>query len=112
MTHDPHATTHFAAELEQVKQRVLAMGGLAEERVRLAVRGLIERDTGGLAAVIAGDADLNPLHIEIDDRCFKLLALQQPMAGDLRTIVAATKIIGDLERAGDLAVNIAEAAQR
>lgn len=65
-----------------------------------------------LADVIAHDGDVNRLHVEIDDRCFKLLALHQPMAGDLRTILAAFKINADLERVGDLAVNIAEAAQR
>ena len=60
----------------------------------------------------AGDEPLNQLHIEIDDRCFKLLALHQPMAADLRAIVAAVKINTDLERVGDLAVNIAEAVRR
>ena len=59
-----------------------------------------------------GDGPLNSLHIEIDNRCFTLLALHQPMAADLRTIVAAVKINTDLERVGDLAVNIAEAARR
>jgi phosphate transport system protein len=65
-----------------------------------------------LEKVLTGDAAINQLHIEIDDRAFKLLALQQPMAVDLRAIVAALKINSDLERVGDLAVNIAEAAQR
>src|SRR5436190_17646156 len=109
---DAHAKRHFAEELEQLKHRLLTMGGLAEERVRLAVRGLVERDHGVLTDVIAGDVEVNKLHVEIDDRCFKLLALHQPMAGDLRTIVAAVKINSDLERVGDLAVNIAEASQR
>ena len=63
-------------------------------------------------AVLGGDEPINDLHIEIDDRCFKLLALHQPMAADLRVIVAAVKINTDLERVGDLAVNIAEAAKR
>jgi phosphate transport system protein len=112
MSLDAHAKRHFAEELEQLKHRLLTMGGIAEERVRLAVHGLVERDGGMMAEVIAGDAELNHFHVEIDDRCFKLLALHQPMAGDLRTIVAAVKINSDLERVGDLAVNIAEAAQR
>ncbi len=103
---------HFTEELAELKHRLLAMGGLAEDRVRLAVRGLVERDAGILADVIAGDDELNKFHVEIDDRCFKLLALHQPMAGDLRTIVAVVKINSDLERIGDLAVNIAEAGQR
>ncbi len=103
---------HFTEELDVLKHRLLAMGGLAEERVRQSVRGLVERQPSILADVIAGDDDLNKFHVEIDDRCFKLLALHQPMAGDLRTIVAVVKINSDLERVGDLAVNIAEAGQR
>jgi phosphate transport system protein len=88
------------------------MGGLAEDRLRLAVRGLVDRDLTVIERVMAGDAAINHLHIEIDDRCFKLLALHQPMAVDLRAIVAAVKINTDLERVGDLAVNIAEASIR
>ena len=105
-------TRHFAEELEDLKQRLLAMGGLAEERVHAAMRGLVERDLDLIGEVIAGDQALNALHLEIDDRCFKLLALHQPMAVDLRVIVSAVKINSDLERVGDLAVNIAEAAER
>ena len=103
---------HFQEDLDTLKQRILAMGGLAEERVREAVRGLTDRDPAALHAVLAGDEAINDLHIEIDDRCFKLLALHQPMAADLRVIVAAVKINTDLERVGDLAVNIAEAGKR
>lgn len=103
---------HFQEELEQLKERLLAMGGLAEERVREAVRSLTDRDAAALDAVLAGDEPINDLHIEIDDRCFKLLALHQPMAADLRVIVAAVKINTDLERVGDLAVNIGEAGKR
>lgn len=103
---------HFQEELEALKERLLAMGGLAEERVREAVRGLAERDRERLEAVLTGDEPINDLHIEVDDRCFKLLALHQPMAADLRIIVAAVKINTDLERVGDLAVNIGEAGKR
>jgi phosphate transport system protein len=103
---------HFQEELEQLKTRLLEMGGLAEEHVRQAVTGLVDRDRELIDRVLSGDAPLNALHIEIDNRCFKLLALYQPMAADLRAIVAAVKINTDLERVGDLAVNIAEAAQR
>ena len=103
---------HFQEELEQLKTRLLEMGGLAEEQVRLAVRGLVERDQDLIERSLTGDQPLNALHIEIDGRCFTLLALFQPMAADLRTIVAAVKINTDLERVGDLAVNIAEAARR
>ena len=103
---------HFQEELEQLKTRLLEMGGLAEENVRLAVRGLVEGDREVIGRVLAGDEPVNRLHIEVDNRCFTLFALYQPMAADLRTIVAAVKINTDLERVGDLAVNIAQAAQR
>jgi len=103
---------HFQEELEQLKRRLLEMGGLAEENVRLAVKGLVDRDHALIDRVLLGDEPLNALHIEIDNRAFTLLALYQPMAADLRTIVAALKINTDLERVGDLAVNIAEAARR
>ncbi len=103
---------HFQEELEQLKTRLLEMGGLAEDRVRSAVRGLVQRDMALIDRVLAGDGPINQLHIEIDSRCFKLLALYQPMAVDLRAIVSAVKINTDLERVGDLAVNIAEAAKR
>ena len=103
---------HFQEELEQLKRGLLELGGLAEEHVRLAIKGLVERDQPLTDRVLRGDAPLNALHIEIDSRSFTLLALHQPMAADLRTIVAAVKINTDLERVGDLAVNIAEAATR
>ena len=105
-------TRHFQDELETLQQRLLAMGGLAEERVREAVRSLTSRDPSLVEHILIGDEPINDLHIEVDDRCFKLLALHQPMAADLRAIVAAVKINTDLERVGDLAVNIAEASKR
>jgi phosphate transport system protein len=103
---------HFREELEALQGRLLEMGGLAEERVRMAVQGLTARDTALTEKVMRGDEPINALHIEVDDRCIRLLALHQPMATDLRAVVAAVKINTDLERVGDLAVNIAEAAKR
>src|SRR6478672_4111163 len=103
---------HFQEELEQLKTRLLEMGGLAEDRVRSALDGLVERDSQLVDRVLGGDVPINQLHIEIDSRCFKLLALHQPMAVDLRAIVSAVKINTDLERVGDLAINIGEAARR
>ena len=103
---------HFREELEALQSRLLAMGGLAEERVRMAVDGMVNRDVALIDRVMRGDEPINELHMEIDNRCFKLLALHQPMATDLRAIVAGVKINVDLERVGDLAVNIAEAARR
>ena len=103
---------HFQEELDLLKSRLLEMGGLAEERVRRAVEGLTGRDVALIDAVLAGDEPINGLHIEIDDRCLKILALHQPVAADQRAVMAAVKINTDLERVGDLAVNIAEAARR
>ena len=103
---------HFQEELEVLQGRLLEMGGLAEERVRTAVQGLVARDAASIGKVLKGDEPVNRFHIELDNRCFRLLALHQPMAVDLRTIVAAVKINTDLERVGDLAVNIAEASIR
>ena len=103
---------HFREELEALQGRLLEMGGLAEERVRAAIRGLVIRDPALFEKVLLGDEPINQLHIEVDNRCFRLLALHQPMATDLRAIVAAVKINTDLERVGDLAVNIAEAGTR
>ena len=103
---------HFREELDALQARLLEMGGLAEERVRMAVQGLVARDPQLVEQVLRGDEPINQLHIEVDNRCFRLLALHQPMATDLRAIVAAVKINTDLERVGDLAVNIAEAGTR
>jgi phosphate transport system protein len=103
---------HFQEELGQLQARLLAMGGLAEDRVRASIEGLVSRDRTTIDGVLENDAPINQLHVEIDNRCFTLLALHQPMAVDLRAIVSAVKINTDLERVGDLAVNIAEAATR
>ena len=99
---------HFHEELELLKSRLVAMSGIAEESVRLAVEALLERDSVKAAGVIEKDEDLDELEIAIDDLAINLLALQQPMAKDLRFITAAMKIGNDLERVGDHAVNIAE----
>jgi len=101
---------HFEEDLAALKQRLLNMGGLVEERVHQAIISLVERRSDLAETVVAGDGDVNELQIEIDDRCLKLLALQQPIAKDLRLITAAMKINADLERIGDQAVNIAENA--
>jgi phosphate transport system protein len=99
---------HFEADLQVLKQRLLTMGALVEERAHRAVRSLIDRRLDEAERIIASDQEVNDLQIEIDDRCVKLLALQQPAASDLRLIMAALKINDDLERIGDQAVNIAE----
>ncbi len=103
---------HFEEELEQLKGRLLAMGGLAEDRVQTAIAALVDRDYDRLQQVLDGDEPINQHHIDIDGRAFRLLALHQPMASDLRVIMAALKINSDLERVGDMAVNIAQAGLR
>ena len=112
MSSGERGVRHFEEELAQLKARLLEMGGMAEEEVRLSIKALVDGDQALVDRVLSGDEPLNRLHIEIDSRCFTLLALYQPMAADLRAIVAAVKINTDLERVGDLAVNIAEAARR
>ncbi len=99
---------HFEDDLQALKQRLLTMGALVEERAHQAIAALIHRRLDEAEAVIAADKEVNDFQIEIDDRCLKLLALQQPMATDLRLITSAMKINADLERIGDQAVNIAE----
>ena len=103
---------HFEEELQILKNRLLNMGALVEERVHDATHALIERRLDTAERIITSDQDVNELQIEIDERCLRLLALQQPMASDLRLITAAMKINADLERIGDQAVNIAEQAVR
>ena len=99
---------HFEDELQQLKNRLLEMGALVEDRVHRAVHALIDRKVEEAEVIIAADREINELHIEIDDRCLKLLATQTPLAVDLRLITSAMKINSDLERIGDQAVNIAE----
>ncbi len=103
---------HFQNELEQLKARLLVMAGAAEAQVGDAMRALVDRDHALAERVLAGDAVINQLHVEIDERCFHMLALHQPMATDLRVVVSAVKINSDLERIGDFAINIAEATLR
>jgi phosphate transport system protein len=99
---------HFQDELDSLKSRLVTMAGLAEEAVRLAVEALIKRDRERAREVIRRDEDIDALELEVDDLAIQLLALQQPMARDLRFITSAMSISTDLERVGDHAVNIAE----
>src|SRR5262245_15203639 len=99
---------HFEEQLQALKQRLLHMGALVEEHVHQAIEALMERRLDLADSVAASDKEVNDLQIEIDDRALKLLALQNPLATDLRLITAAMKINSDLERIGDQAVNIAQ----
>ena len=101
---------HFHEELEALKQTLLAMGGLVEDQIRRAMRALLERDDVIAQDVIDRDRQVNTYDVEVDEQCVNLLALHQPAAGDLRFITTAMKIVTDLERIGDQAVNIAQRA--
>jgi phosphate transport system protein len=103
---------HFLEDLAVLKQELTREGQLVAARVSSAIQGLVDENLDVLDEVAIGDTEVNGMQIAIDDRAFKLLALHQPVATDLRMIVAAIKINADLERIGDLAVNIAEAARR
>jgi phosphate transport system protein len=109
---NPNSQTHFLVELADLRRRLTDQGATVALRIVQAMRGLTERDLDALDAVTVGDAEINMNQMLIDDRAFKLIALQQPVASDLRVLVAAIKINSELERVGDLAVNIAEAARR
>jgi phosphate transport system protein len=108
----PEAQRHFLDDLRTLNQMLVDMGHLVEARLERAVSGLVSSDLLNLDEVAMGDAEINAQQMVIDDRAFKLLALHQPVARDLRMIVAIIKANSDLERVGDLAVNIAEAARR
>jgi phosphate transport system protein len=102
--------THFQMELEELKENLLKMATWVEEAINHAVQSLVKRDSELANKIFAGEDRINKLEIAIEDMCLKLLALRQPMAADLRFITSAMKIITDLERIGDQAVNIAERA--
>lgn len=103
---------HFHAQLSTLKQRLLDMSQRAEELVELAVDALLTRDREKAESVIVGDRDVDLLENEVEQLGIELLALQQPMARDLRFIISAIKISSDVERVGDHAVNIAQSAIR
>ena len=110
MSFDAHR--HFHDELSHVKVRLLTMSGEAEAALGLAVEALLSRDDEKARRVIAGDRVIDSMEVEIEEQCINLLALQQPMARDLRMLTSALKIANDLERVGDHAVNIAQSTER
>ena len=102
--------THFQQELNHLKKELLKMAGLAEQAIANAIDALVKRDSALAEKTIREDKAINDIELEIDDLSLKLLALHQPMAADLRFITSAMRINIELERIGDLAVNIAERA--
>jgi phosphate transport system protein len=111
MTADP-GHRHFHDQLEDLKRQLIDMAQKAERLVELSVEALLERDGGKAEAVIAGDRTVDQLEVEVEQSAISLLALQQPMARDLRYIIAGLKVSSDLERVGDHGVNIAQSALR
>ncbi len=103
---------HFHEELALLKQRLLEMSGRAESLVEIAVEAFVERDREKAELVIASDDHLDQLDVEIEQLAISLLALQQPLARDLRFLIGAIKVSSDVERVGDMAVNIAQSAIR
>ena len=101
---------HLLREIEKLKKEVLALGALAEQAVRDATRALEGRDEQLARRVIDNDIKLDEMEVQVEENCLKILALYQPVATDLRFIIAVLKINSDLERVGDLAVNVAERA--
>ena len=106
----PIGFRHFHDQLDTLKERLLTMSQRAEALVELAVSALLHADPGKAEAVIVGDREIDALEVEVELLAVNLLATQQPMARDLRFLVAAIKISSDLERVGDHAVNIAQSA--
>ena len=103
-----HTDRHFEDELQTLQQLLLRMGGLVEQQISLAIEALVDRDSDLAHDVIERDREVNQLDILIDEECLKLIALHQPAAGDLRLVTTALKINTDLERIGDMAVNISQ----
>ncbi len=102
---------HLIREIEQLKRQILSLSAVVEESVQKAVSAIENRDAALARAVIEADYQIDRMEIEVEEDCLKTLALHQPVAGDLRFIVAVLKINNDLERIGDMAVNIAERAE-
>jgi phosphate transport system protein len=107
-----HIFKKFDTELEQVRARILQMGGLVEEQINKAIKALTDGDLVLADEVIANDFHVNDLEVQIDEECTKIIALRQPTAGDLRMIMTVEKTITDLERIGDKAEKIARMAKK
>jgi phosphate transport system protein len=103
-------TRHLERAVDNLKRRILEESAIVEESVQKSVKAIKERDADLARSVIDGDPELDQMEVDIEEECQKVLALHQPVASDLRFIIAVLKINNDLERIGDLAVNIAERA--
>lgn len=107
-----HTSQRFDDDLEAIRQKLLAAGGLVESQLKQALEALADSDSDMAGRVISSDQGVNQLELEVDQRCMEVIARRQPMASDLRLLIAAIKMINDLERMGDEAVRIARMAER
>ncbi len=110
MSTHTHIDKAYERELTELRERLLEMGGLVENAISSGVRSVIERDATLAEQVKTRDREINRMEVDVDGACRRILALRQPAASDLRFLTTALKIVTDLERMGDLAVNIAERA--
>jgi phosphate transport system protein len=105
-----HTDKRYEEELKKLREDILYMGGLVEDQIQKAVKSLVDRDSKLAEIIIERDHEVNRLDVDIDDLCIRLLALHQPAGRDLRFITTGLKITTDLERIGDMAVNVCERA--
>jgi phosphate transport system protein len=105
-----HTDKRYEEELKKLREEILYMGGMVEDQIHKAIKSLVDRDSDLAEVIIERDHEVNRLDVEIDELCIKLLALHQPAGRDLRFITTGLKITTDLERIGDMAVNVCERA--
>jgi phosphate transport system protein len=105
-----HTDKRYEEELKKLREEILYMGGLVEDQIQKAVKSLVDRDSEMAQIIIERDHEVNRLDVEIDDLCIRLLALHQPAGKDLRFITTGLKVTTDLERIGDMSVNLCERA--
>jgi phosphate transport system protein len=103
-----HTDREYEAELSTLRERLLLMGAKVEAMIAASVKALVERDSPAAQRTIEADLEINRLELEVDEQCLRVLAKRQPVASDLRFIIFALKLVVDLERCGDLAVNMCE----
>lgn len=108
----PHISRQLGSELDEVRQNVLAMGGLVEEQLTAALRVIVEGDARHGAGVVEREARINGAEVDIDGQCAQIIARRQPAASDLRLVLTVMKMLGDIERIGDEAKRIARLAER
>lgn len=108
----PETRTTFHQQLEEIRRDLIRVGARVTETIMKGTQALLDLDLAAAQALIEGDDEIDALTIDIEERCFTILARQQPMAGDMRAVVTAIRLTSEVERSGDLMVNVAKAARR